>query len=188
MADSTLVPLQGTVPAKADAATEVALAPDPALVSRIRGEIHLNDRAQLISFGDQAQRDVASYADQILRSTVNRDSGSVGNLLTNLLTSVNKLDPESLRKASFFEQLFGGLKAKLFKFKEQFQTLASQVDRIAFDLERQQDTMRRDRRPLRQQPRSPAPARGLYRGGDRARRRGEAHQRARARTAPGRRR
>jgi uncharacterized protein YaaN involved in tellurite resistance len=144
MADSTLVPVQGAVPAKADAATEVALAPDPALVSRIRGEIRLNDRAQLISFGDQAQRDVASYADQILRSTVNRDAGPVGNLLTNLLTSVNKLDPDSLRKVSFLERLFGGLKAKLFKFKEQFQTLAGQVDRIALELERQQDSMRRD--------------------------------------------
>ena len=144
MADSTLVPVQGAVPAKADAATEVALAPDPALVSRIRGEIRLNDRAQLISFGDQAQRDVASYADQILRSTINRESGPVGNLLTNLLTSVNKLDPDSLPNVSFFERLFGGLKAKLFKFKEQFQTLAGQVDRIALDLERQQDSMRRD--------------------------------------------
>ena len=133
-----------SVPAKPNTSTEVAVAPDPALVNRIRSEIRLNDRAQLLSFGDQAQRDVASYADQILRSTVNRDSGAVGNLLTDLLTSVNKLDPQSLSKASFLERLFGGVKAKLFKFKEQFQSLASQVDRIALELERQQDTMRRD--------------------------------------------
>lgn len=99
MADSPLVPAPSTPPALPDATTEVALAPDAALVSRIRREIHLNDHAQLIVFGDQAQRNVASYADQILRNTVNRDSGSVGGLLTNLLTSVNKLDPESLELA-----------------------------------------------------------------------------------------
>jgi uncharacterized protein YaaN involved in tellurite resistance len=98
MTESAMVSSQAAVPAKLDAKTEVAVAPDPALVSRIRSEIRLNDRAQLLSFGDQAQRDVASYADQILRSTVNRDSGAVGNLLTDLLTSVNKLDPQSLRR------------------------------------------------------------------------------------------
>lgn len=144
MTESAMVLSQAAVSARPDANTEVAVAPDPALVNRIRSEIHLNDRAQLLSFGDQAQRDVASYADQILRSTVNRDSGTVGGLLTDLLASVNKLDPQSLRNASFLERLFGGLKAKLFKFKEQFQTLAGQVDRIALDLERQQDSMRRD--------------------------------------------
>src|SRR5262249_39753814 len=58
--------------------------------------------------------------------------------------NVNKLDPQSLSKASFFERLFGGIKSKLFKFREQFQSLAAQVDRIALDLERQQDNMRRD--------------------------------------------
>jgi uncharacterized protein YaaN involved in tellurite resistance len=132
------------VPQKADPGTDVALSPDPALVGRIRGEIRLTDRAQLVSFGDGAQRDVASYADQILRNTLNRDSGTVGNLLTELLTAVNKLDPASLRSESFVERMFGGLKAKLLRFKEQFSTLASQVDRVSLELERQQDTLRRD--------------------------------------------
>ncbi|HYW61241.1 MAG TPA: toxic anion resistance protein [Xanthobacteraceae bacterium] len=130
--------------AKPDASADVALSPDPALVSRIRGEIRLSDRAQLVSFGDDAQRDVAAYADQILRNTLNRDSGTAGNLLTELLTAVNKLDPASLRNASFLQRMFGGLKAKLLRFKEQFSTLASQVDRVSLELERHQDTLRRD--------------------------------------------
>src|SRR5262249_57975279 len=37
-----------------------------------------------------------------------------------------------------------GLKAKLLRFKEQFSTLASQVDRVSLELERHQDTLRRD--------------------------------------------
>ena len=126
------------------AGTDVAVVPDARLVERIRGEISLKDRAQLIGFGDQAQRDVASYADNILRNTINRDSGAVGTLLTDLLTKVNKLDPNSLRNVSFLERLFGGVKAKVFKFKEQFQNLAAQVDRVALELERQQDQLRRD--------------------------------------------
>src|SRR5262249_54992245 len=129
---------------KPEAGTDVALAPDPALVSRIRGEVRLNDRAQLVSFGDDAQRDRAAYADQILRNTPKRDPGTAGNLLTELLTAVHKLDPDSLRNQSFLDRLFGGLKAKLLRFKEQFSTLASQVDRVSLELERHQDTLRRD--------------------------------------------
>jgi uncharacterized protein YaaN involved in tellurite resistance len=133
-----------TEPAKTDGNSDVAVAPDPALVNRIRHEIDLTDRARLVSFGDQAQRDVASYADQILRKTLNRDAGGAGDLLTDLLTAVNKLDPEHLRGASLIDRLFGSMKAKLFKFKEQFSSLAGQVDRIGLELERQLDGLRRD--------------------------------------------
>jgi uncharacterized protein YaaN involved in tellurite resistance len=129
---------------KTDGNRDVALAPDPSLVNRIRREIDLTDRARLVSFGDQAQRDVASYADQILRNTLNRDAGAAGNLLTDLLVAVNKLDPERLRGVSLIERLFGSTKAKLFKFREQFSSLAGQVDRVALELERQLDSLRRD--------------------------------------------
>jgi uncharacterized protein YaaN involved in tellurite resistance len=127
-----------------DGNRDVAIAPDPALVSRIRREMDLTDRARLVSFGDQAQRDVATYADQILRNTLNHDAGAAGNLLIDLLAAVNKLDPERLRGVSLIERLFGSMKAKLFKFKEQFSALAGQVDRIALELERRLDGLRRD--------------------------------------------
>jgi uncharacterized protein YaaN involved in tellurite resistance len=133
-----------TAVASAGNNTDVSVRPDPALVQRIKGEIELSDSTRIATFGGEAQREVASFADAILRDTANRDSGPVGELITSMIMNVHKLDPDSLRNASFFERLFGGIKGKVIKFREQFQSLASQVDRISLELERNQDVLKRD--------------------------------------------
>lgn len=118
--------------------------PDPTLVQRIRQEIRLDDRSALTSYGEEAQRGVAAFADAILRDTMNKDSGVVGDLLSDLIVKVNGLDPASLNKARFLEKLWGGAKARLVRFKEQFSSLSAQVDRIALELERRSDGLKRD--------------------------------------------
>jgi uncharacterized protein YaaN involved in tellurite resistance len=130
--------------AELDTPTDVAFQPDPALVARLKGEIQLSDSTRIATFGGEAQREVASFADAILRDTANRDSGPIGDLITSMILSVNKLDPDSLRNASFLERLFGSVKGKVIRFREEFQTLASQVDRISLELERNQDVLKRD--------------------------------------------
>lgn len=118
--------------------------PDPALVQRIRQEIRLEDRSALTSYGEEAQRGVAAFADSILRDTMNKDSGAVGELLSDLIVKVNGLDPASLGKSGLMEKLWGGAKARVLRFKDQFSSLASQVDRIAVELERRSDGLKRD--------------------------------------------
>ena len=138
-----LLPLRSEDATAQAVATRVAQT-DPALVQRIRQEIRLDDRSALTTYGDQAQRGVAAFADTILRDTMNKDSGSVGELLSDMIVKVNSLDPASLGKAGFLEKLWGGAKARLVRFKEKFSSLASQVDRIALELERRSDALKRD--------------------------------------------
>ena len=117
---------------------------DPTEVARIKSTIRLSDRAALVGFGDNAQRDVGTYADTILRSILNKDTGDVGDLLSEMLLSVKGLDPTTLKDASFFERLFGGVRRRIEKFKNRFQSVAGQVDRVALELERRQDGLKRD--------------------------------------------
>ena len=126
------------------AVTTPAAQTDPALVQQIRREIKLDDRSALTTYGDQAQRSVAAFADTILRDTMNKDSGAVGELLSDMIVKVNSLDPGSLGKAGFLDKLWGGAKAKVLRFKEKFSSLAAQVDRISLELERRSDELRRD--------------------------------------------
>lgn len=123
---------------------DAALAPDPALVQRIRQEIRLDDRSALTTYGEEAQRGVAAFADTILRDTLNKDSGAVGDLLSDMIVKVNSLDPGTLGKAGLVERLWGGAKARFLRFRERFTSLAAQVDRIALELERRSDALRRD--------------------------------------------
>jgi len=121
-----------------------ALQPDPALVKRLKDELQLSDSTRIATFGSEAQREVASFADSILSDTANRDSGPIGDLITSMIVSVKKLDPDSLRDASFLDRLAGGIKAKVVRFREEFRSLASQVDRISLEIERNQDVLKRD--------------------------------------------
>src|SRR5215510_11219867 len=137
-------PAPTTSTALGPAVPELSVQPDPALVERLKGEIELSDSSRIATFGSEAQREVASFADSILRDTANRDSGPIGELITSMILNVHKLDPDSLRKASFFQRMFGGIKGKVIRFREEFQSLASQVDRISLELERNQDVLKRD--------------------------------------------
>ena len=134
---TTTTPITTTLAPLANAevlAAETALNPDKSLVAKIKADIDITDRAQLISFGDSAQREVAAFADRILAETLNKDTGPVGGLLSDMMLKVKGLDPKSLEKLGFFERIFGGAKAKVERFKSQFTNVAAQIDRIALEL------------------------------------------------------
>ncbi len=113
-------------------------------VEAIRREIDLEDRSSVAGFGEHAQRAVAEFADGVLRETMNKDAGPVGELLADMLSKVQGLAPERLEEQGLVERLLGGTKRRVVRFKEQFGTVAAQVDRIAIELDRQRDALRRD--------------------------------------------
>src|ERR1700716_2675685 len=98
-----------------------AVVTDASAVARIKSEIDLSDRSRIVTFGDRAQRSVVEFADRILAQTQNRELGTTGKLLSDILA-----------------------KARLRRFSEQFGDVASQIDRICVDLDRNKETLRRD--------------------------------------------
>jgi uncharacterized protein YaaN involved in tellurite resistance len=113
-------------------------------LSRIRGQLSLDDRASIATYGDNAQRNVVAYADRILAQTQNRELGETGKLLTDIIAKAKGLDPAAMAKKGFFGKLFGGAQAELEKFKGKYEDVASQIDAIGIQLEKRKDTLRRD--------------------------------------------
>jgi uncharacterized protein YaaN involved in tellurite resistance len=111
---------------------------------RIRGQISLDDRASIATFGDNAQRNVVAYADKILAQTQNRELGETGKLLTDIIAKAKGLDPAAMQKKGFLSKLFGGAHAEIEKFKGKFEDVASQIDAISIQLEKRKDGLRRD--------------------------------------------
>lgn len=118
--------------------------PADSLVSEIRRQIDIDDRGAVSDFGEQAQRAVAEFADGVLRETLSKDAGPIGELLSDLLSRVQGLAPDQLKEQGLLDKLLGSSKRKVVRFKEQFSTVAAQVDRIAIELDRQRDALRRD--------------------------------------------
>ncbi|MFK0165415.1 toxic anion resistance protein [Rhizobium sp. NPDC090279] len=121
-----------------------AVAADPAEIARIGDSIDLTDRAGISVYGDRAQQAVSDYSDRILREVRNRDLGEVGKLLTDIIVKSKKLDPASLKDEGFLSRMFSSFRAKLERFKEQFEDVAGQIDRIGLELDRHKDVLRRD--------------------------------------------
>ncbi|MBB4192720.1 uncharacterized protein YaaN involved in tellurite resistance [Rhizobium aethiopicum] len=119
-------------------------AADPAEVARISDSIDITDRAGISVYGDRAQQAVSDYADRILREVRNKDLGEVGRLLTDIILKSKSLDPASLKDKGFLSRMFLSAKARLERFKEEFEDVAGQIDRIGLELDRHNDTLRRD--------------------------------------------
>jgi uncharacterized protein YaaN involved in tellurite resistance len=113
-------------------------------LSRIRGQLSLDDRASIATYGDNAQRNVVAYADRILAQTQNRELGETGKLLTDIIAKAKGLDPAAMAKKGFLGKLFGGAQAELEKFKGKYEDVASQIDAIGIQLEKRKDGLRRD--------------------------------------------
>jgi uncharacterized protein YaaN involved in tellurite resistance len=117
---------------------------DAGKVAGIKQTIDISDTAQVTSFGERAQRQVAGFADRILEQTRNRELSDTGELLSDIIAKAKGLDPADLQKADFFTKLFGGLRRRVFRFQSKFETVAAQIDRITVELEKRVDRMRRD--------------------------------------------
>src|SRR5262249_36273278 len=117
---------------------------DHTVVARIRSEIDLSDRSRIVTFGERAQRSVVEFADRILAQTQNRELGATGRLLSDVLAKARGLDPADLKDKGFLARLFSSAEARLRRFTERFNDVASQIDRIGLDLDRNKEVLRRD--------------------------------------------
>jgi uncharacterized protein YaaN involved in tellurite resistance len=121
-----------------------AIVPEVAAVARIKSEIDISDRSRLVTFGERAQRSVVEFADRVLAQTQNHELGNTGAMLSEILGKARGLDPASLRDAGFVTRLFSSVEGRLRRFKDQFDDVASQIDRITVELDRNKETLRRD--------------------------------------------
>jgi len=127
-----------------DAINVPAVRVDASAVARIRSELDISDRSRIVTFGDRAQRSVVEFADRILAQTQNRELGPTGKLLSDILAKARGLDPATLKNGGVFMRLFSSMESRLRRFSEQFGDVASQIDRVCVELDRNKETLRRD--------------------------------------------
>ena len=116
----------------------------PSDVAQIETRIDIKDRAGISVYGDSAQQAVSGFADKILSEVRNKDMGQTGQLLSDILLKAKNLDPASLKEKGFLGGIFGSFEARVERFREQFQDVSSQIDRIGLELDTHKDTLRRD--------------------------------------------
>lgn len=113
-------------------------------------EINLADSNSIIFFGSKAQQELTTISDSMLEGVRNKDVGSAGTSLNNMVTvlrgfEVRDYDPN--KKPGFltriWRMLFGGV-TPVAKFIQQYEGVRKQVDTVTDDLEGHKTQLLRD--------------------------------------------
>ena len=106
-------------------------------VSELKEMIDISDTQAILQYGIQAQSNISGFSDTVLSQIRSKDSGHVGEVLTDLMVKVKELDVDSLGGSEgLFNRLFGNVKAKAQKFVTQYDKLSVQIDKIIDELEK----------------------------------------------------
>lgn len=126
---------------------------EPAEKQRIDGlmqEINLTDSNSIIFFGSKAQQELTSISDSMLDGVRNKDVGSAGDSLNNMVSvlrgfEIKDYDPNARPGflARLWAKLFGGI-TPVAKFIQQYEGVRQQVDVVTDDLEGHKTKLLRD--------------------------------------------
>ena len=127
--------------------TEVLSVQERKRVDDIKNSIDLTDSQSSISYGLNAQRNIAEFSNNILGNIRAKDSGQVGELLSDLMAKVNGFSVDTAnKKGSFIKKipLIGSLVNNAQNFMEKYDKLSMQVDRIESQLDKARTAMLKD--------------------------------------------
>lgn len=120
---------------------------DKQMVLDIAAQINVSDSQSVIQYGNLAQSDISKFSDAMLDQIRAKDSGEVGDVLTDLLVKVQDVDIDSIdpnQKGFSFSKLFGGVKKETQKFISRYDKISIQIEKIIDQLDRAKLQLIRD--------------------------------------------
>ncbi len=115
-------------------------------VMDLAASINVTDSQSVIAFGTAAQTELSRFSDTILDQIRNKDSGQVGEALTDLLGRVQELDAGGLdpSRMSGLSKIFGGFRAEARKFVARYEKMSTSIEKIIDSLEKNKIQLIRD--------------------------------------------
>lgn len=120
---------------------------DMAKVNEIMSQIDVSDSQYVLEYGVGIQSQISKFADDVLNKVRAKDSGYVGDILSNLMLDVKKIDVDSLSSDKGFLSkipIIGEMVDDTKKFATRYQTLSSEIERIINELEKARLNMLED--------------------------------------------
>ncbi|MFZ5353163.1 MAG: toxic anion resistance protein [Bacillota bacterium] len=113
-------------------------------VQQIMSEIKIEDSQSVLQYGVGAQSQIASFADNVLSEVRAKDSGFVGEVLTDLMLKVKDLDAEGLSQKKGLFGIFSSIQASTQKFAAKYQKLNVEIERIVDELDKSKMNLLKD--------------------------------------------
>ena len=118
---------------------DVSLTPEERKkVNAIKESLDLTDSQACIQYGTGAQRNISDFSESILSAVRNKDSGYVGDMMSELMLKVKDVGVDKLGEKSLLDRIpgFKDVSRSLKKFMQRYETLEVQIDRIEGELDK----------------------------------------------------
>lgn len=103
----------------------------------IIAEIDMGDRSSIMFFGTKTQEQMTAISEKMLNGVKNKDIGTAGKSLTNMVVAIKGFDIDSLNpndEPSWWEKLIGKAKPVV-EFLNQYEEVRKQIDTITDEME-----------------------------------------------------
>ena len=115
-------------------------------IERVMAEIDVTDSRSVLFFGSGAQEEVTSLADEMLEGVRNKDTGSAGQALNDMVSTLRGFAPGELnlnRKPGLLTRLLGRARP-LARALQQYEQVRTQIDGISNRLDAHTSTLMKD--------------------------------------------
>ena len=124
---------------------EVLSTEEQQAVDAFAKQIDITNANQVLMYGANAQKNIASFSENALNNVRNKDLGEVGEALSGLVVELKSLDFDTEEEEKgFFAKLFKKSKNQLEELKAQFSEVEVNVDKISAILEQHQIALMKD--------------------------------------------
>lgn len=127
---------------------------DRAKAVSIMKDLDENNYSSLDNFGKDVYNNVNNNANNVLSKVKGKDVSNLGLDLDTLLEKINSISPKDINKAdpgkAFFHDIFGFARRRLYRLKNHYTSLDSQVDSISDSLELSVAELQNDNRTYEQ--------------------------------------
>jgi uncharacterized protein YaaN involved in tellurite resistance len=115
-------------------------------VESIKSQINISDSQAIITYGVGAQREISNFSENVLNEVRTKDSGYVGNILSDLVFRIKDLKVDGLGKGNFLSKIpvLGNLWDSARKFIARYETLSVHIEKIIDELDKARMQMLRD--------------------------------------------
>lgn len=113
-------------------------------VENIKSNINLMDSTTALNYGAAAQKDIANFSDNVLSNIKTKDSGEVGELLSELVGKVRGFQPKEDKGFLAKIPIIGALAGKAENLMDGYTKLSTQVERIEGALDSAKNRMMKD--------------------------------------------
>ena len=126
--------------------TELISPEDRKRIDEIKENIDLTNSQTSVQYGINAQRNIAEFSDSILNNIRSKDSGHVGDLLSNLVVKVKGFDVDSKNSGGFIKKIpiLGSLVGSAKSMMAEYDKLSVQIDKIQGELDKARMSMMKD--------------------------------------------